>query len=256
MSILPVLDLMDGQIVRGVAGERDRYRPIVSKIVDSAEPLAVARAIHDRFGFTEFYVADLDAIRGSRPAFDVHRRLRDEGYHLWIDAGLRTSHDDAIAILAEGDAAVIVGLESILDPGELHHIVRHLGPERVVFSLDLKDGVALGSADAWGTDDPLGIAKRAIVNMGVRRLIVLDLAHVGMTNGVGTEALCVRLKRQHPETQISTGGGVRGIEDVRRLHDRGVNYVLIASALHDGSIPPSPLGGRGAGGEGATPARI
>ncbi|MFM8221178.1 MAG: nickel transporter, partial [Planctomycetaceae bacterium] len=45
MQVIPVLDLLGGVVVRGVAGQRDSYRPIVSQLVDGAEPLAVARAL-------------------------------------------------------------------------------------------------------------------------------------------------------------------------------------------------------------------
>ena len=58
----------------------------------------------------------------------------------------------------------------------------------------------------------------------------------GVSGGIGTEELCARLKRTYPEVQITAGGGVRGIDDVRRLVEIGVDRVLVASALHDGRI--------------------
>jgi phosphoribosylformimino-5-aminoimidazole carboxamide ribotide isomerase len=237
--ILPVLDLMQGQIVRGIAGRRDEYRPIVGRLINSAAPLAVAGAFRTYFGFDEFYLADLDAIQDGQPAFEVYDRLQREGFRLWIDAGIRTGHDDALASLLESDAAgIIVGLESVAGPSELREIVQLAGARRSVFSLDLKAGRPLGRADLWHTDDPRTIAEHAVETLGVRRLIVLDLARVGVGEGVGTEDLCMRLKRTYPEVQITAGGGVRGMDDVRRLHANGVDYVLIASALHDGRITP------------------
>jgi HisA/HisF family protein len=240
--ILPVLDLMQSQVVRAIAGRRDEYRPIVSRLIDSAAPLAVARAFRTHFGFDELYLADLDAIQNGQPAFEVYDRLRREGFRLWIDAGLRTGHDDALASLLETDAAgIIVGLESVAGPAELREIVQQAGAQRCVFSLDLKTGRPLGRADLWPTDDPWTIAEHALEALGVRRLIVLDLARVGVGAGVGTEVLCIRLKRTYPEVQITAGGGVRGIDDVRRLHANGVDCVLIASALHDGRITPDDV---------------
>jgi phosphoribosylformimino-5-aminoimidazole carboxamide ribotide isomerase len=240
MPILPVLDLMQGQVVRGVGGRRDQYRPIVSKICDSAEPLAVARAFQKQFGFTEFYVADLDAIQHGRIAMDVHRQLRDAGFQLWIDAGLRTCDDETLTLLLNVCVpAIIVGLESIAGPEELHRIVERAGADRTVFSLDLKNGTPMGNVNGWRADDPWAIANRAIVAFGVRRLIVLDLANVGVGAGVGTRDLCMRLKSTFPELQLTTGGGVRNIDDVYELYTIGVDYVLVASALHDGRIKTS-----------------
>jgi phosphoribosylformimino-5-aminoimidazole carboxamide ribotide isomerase len=71
---------------------------------------------------------------------------------------------------------------------------------------------------------------------GVRRLLVLDLARVGVSAGTGTEAVCARLAAAHAEVEILAGGGVRGPEDLDRLRRSGVKGVLVASALHEGKL--------------------
>jgi phosphoribosylformimino-5-aminoimidazole carboxamide ribotide isomerase len=102
--------------------------------------------------------------------------------------------------------------------------------ERIVFSLDLKGGVPLGSLE-WGSD-PDRIASLAI-ECGVRRLIVLDLAGVGAEAGVPTIPLCQRLRTAHgPEIEIITGGGVRHAADLLALEQACVDGVLVASVLH------------------------
>lgn len=240
MTILPVLDLMQGQIVRGIAGRREEYLPIVSKLVDSAEPLAVARALQTHFGFSEFYLADLDAIRGGLPDLATYQQLQDAGLRLWIDAGLRTHKDRTLKMLIVANVAgVIVGLESLAVPEELRHIIARVGSERVAFSLDLKAGKPLGRVEAWPADDPFKIAERAVRKMGVRRLIVLDLARVGMGQGIGTEELCARLRHAFPEVKLIAGGGVQSEAEVRKLASAGIDQVLVASALHDGRIGES-----------------
>jgi phosphoribosylformimino-5-aminoimidazole carboxamide ribotide isomerase len=233
-AILPVLDLLHGQIVRGIAGRRAEYRPIQSKLTASAEPLAVANAMRDHFGFTEFYLADLDAIQFGRPNRSIYDNLQADGFHLWIDAGLRGA-GDAVLEMLEG-TSIIVGLESVDGPEALQRIVGRIGGQALVFSVDLKEGKPLGPIDRWPSADPWLIAIHAVEELGVRRVIVLDLAKVGVGEGVGTEALCARLKQAYPEVQLTAGGGVRGIDDVNRLVNLGVDRVLVASALHDGRI--------------------
>lgn len=242
MQILPVLDLMAGQIVRGVAGRRDEYKPIVSKLTVSTDPVAVALTLQKHFGFDEFYLADLDAIQDGEPNLLVYRKLQMEGFRLWIDAGVRRRDSLTLKLLIVAKAAsVVLGLESIQEPDELGHIVRRLGTARAVFSLDLKEGKPLGSTAAWQTDDPFAIAQRAIEKMGVSRIIVLDLARVGVGTGAGTDDLCARIKLAYPHVSLCAGGGVRGIEDVKRMTTRGVDHVLVASALHDGRITPADI---------------
>ena len=129
---------------------------------------------------------------------------------------------------------LIAGLESLPDPAMLDELVSLCGP-RLVFSLDLKAGAPLTSAEGWQGMTAEQIAVRA-VEAGVSALILLDLANVGMYQGTGTEALCQSLRRRYPELELIGGGGVRSMTDVRRLEDAGFNAVLVASALHDGRI--------------------
>lgn len=233
MPILPVLDLLQGKIVRGIAGRRQDYRPVVSKLAESAEPLPIARALRHHFGFTEFYLADLDAIQFAKPAMDIYAQLQAAGFKLWIDAGVQTCDDVVLKSLVVANVpGVVVGLETLKNLNELKRIVCRLGAERTVFSLDLRAGQPMGQLpdlDAWQ------IAELAIAT-GIHRMIVLDLARVGVGEGIGTEQLCVRLKQAYPALRLCAGGGVRGIDDVRRLMDLGIDHVLVASALHDGRI--------------------
>jgi len=234
LAILPVLDLMHGQVVRGVAGRREEYRPITSTLTNSAEPVAVARAFRDRFGFTALYLADLDAIAGAEPASAIYELLQKDGFQLWVDAGVRTAVD-ALRLRARGVNTVVVGLETVDGPQSVCAICREVGDGDLVFSLDLQNGRPLGNTIAWGADDAWSIAQRAI-GEGVTRILVLDLARVGVGEGVGTEAICSRFRREYTHLEITAGGGVRGPKDVETLHAAGADQVLVASALHDGRL--------------------
>ena len=233
MRILPVLDLLAGEVVRGVGGRRREYRPVVSRLTSSSRPADVARAFRSHFGLSEIYLADLDAIGGGEPAWSVYEALAADGFRLWVDAGVRTG-ERAGRLAKAGVESIVLGLETLSGPRTLADASAAFG-ERIVFSLDLKAGVPLGDATAWGASEPAALAARA-VSLGVRRIIVLDLAQVGVGGGVGTEALCRRLTEAHPDLEVTAGGGVRGADDLRRLKQCGVRGVLLASALHDGRL--------------------
>jgi phosphoribosylformimino-5-aminoimidazole carboxamide ribotide isomerase len=240
MQILPVMDLLGGRVVRGVAGRRQEYRPVVSQIAKSCQPLDVATAFRDHFGLTELYVADLEAIAGAEPAWKTYQGLHDAGFRLRVDAGVREA-SRARHLAEAGIATLVVGLETVAGPDVLAELARTYG-ERLQFSLDLKGGEPLGEVSAWKGPDAYGIAVQ-VVGLGVRRLLVLDLARVGVGQGLGTEELCSRLAAAHPEVEISAGGGVRGLADLRRLRDCGVRAALVASALHDGVLRRADLDG-------------
>ncbi len=222
-------------MVRGVGGRRHEYRPVVSRLTTSCRPLDVARAFRDHFGLAELYVADLDALAGAPPALTTFDVLRGDGFHLAVDAGVRDAATAAPLADVEG---LVVGLETIRGPEELAILCRTHGG-RVVFSLDLRAGVPMGEAANW-RGDAGEIAGQAVAT-GVRRLLVLDLARVGVGEGTGTEELCRGLTNTYPEVELIAGGGVRGTADLRRLSGCGVRAALVASALHDGTLRRADL---------------
>jgi phosphoribosylformimino-5-aminoimidazole carboxamide ribotide isomerase len=234
MKILPVIDLMYRRVVRGQGGRRDEYRPIQSRLTSSTDPMEVAQVFRRVFGLTEIYLADLDAILGGEPAFALHAELRRQGFRLWLDAGVRDP-DDAQRLADAGIDTIVLGLETLREPLEFCQILRSLGPERVVFSLDLKEGMPLASSRNWCAYSALELA-RWIIYVGGRRLLLLDLARVGGYSGPGTEMLCAQLQDSDPGVEISVGGGIRHVDDLKQLKSLGVASVLIASALHDGRI--------------------
>jgi phosphoribosylformimino-5-aminoimidazole carboxamide ribotide isomerase len=238
--VVPVIDLMHGQVVRGVGGRRDEYRPIASVLSVDAQPINVARGL-SQAGFRETYVADLDAILGAAPAWSTYAQLMRAGLELWVDAGL-TSMEQASRIAdfqVDGRplAAIVAGLETLASPQCLAEMLAIVGAARLIFSLDLRAGEPLSGSIAWKNLTPQQIANLAL-RLGVRRMIVLDLARVGMGQGVGTEPICRELRCLDPHLQIIAGGGVRSPADLRSLASAGVDAALVASALHDGRLTP------------------
>jgi len=239
MRIIPVMDVKDGMVVRGVGGRREDYRPITSQLTSSSLPVDVARAFRDRLGLCEFYLADLDAIGGKEPAWTTYEGIQSLGCRLWVDAGVRGA-DDAHALTKAAIDTIIIGLETIAGPQEAAAICRTLGSARVIFSVDTKQGRPLGDSRFWRAPDAYSIASQ-VIGFGIRRLIILDLAQVGLGTGLGTEELCRRIAKAYPGVEISAGGGIQGPADLGRLAECGIQSALIASALHDGRLRPEHL---------------
>jgi phosphoribosylformimino-5-aminoimidazole carboxamide ribotide isomerase len=243
MRIIPVIDLMGGVVVRGVAGKREDYRPMASKLCDEPTPAAVGAALV-RFGFCEAYLADLDAIAGMEPDWTAYRRLMECGLKLFVDAGAGTR--DRVAPLAnfrhEGQPleSVIVGLETMASEADLAAAVAIVTPRRLIFSLDLRGGLPITRIPEWKNLSAEAIAEKA-VGLGLRRIIVLDLAQVGVNAGVSTSELCQMLRECHPSLEIISGGGVRTVDDLTQLARAGCDAALVASALHDGRLTAADI---------------
>ena len=72
-------------------------------------------------------------------------------------------------------------------------------------------------------------------------MILLDLAAVGSGEGPPHQETCLRWKESFQDLELITGGGVRNLADLLALKKAGVDGVLIASALHDGSLGRAEL---------------
>lgn len=249
MQIVPVIDLRQGQVVRGIAGRRSEYRPLISQLAANSQPTTVAISYLERFGLREFYLADLDAIESGSPQQAAWSELQALGCPLWIDAGryLLTSEPQIQPCDSAPPVRWILGLESLADLAEIEAFAAVLRAasagadhEQLIFSLDLRQralNTRIETIRRGGVHELIARVQDA----GFGRLIVLDLADVGVNAGVSTLDLVSDLRSRYPALHLTAGGGVRGKADLAALRAAGAHAVLIASALHDGRLTPEDL---------------
>lgn len=237
MKIIPVIDIYNGRVVHAVRGKRKEYLPIRSSLCKSIDPIEVARAFKN-LGFTDLYIADLDAIIGSSMNLEVLKNIVNEtGLKLMVDSGI-DSIESAQKLLDAGVLKIIVGTETLQSKNFVGEVVDFFGDERIVVSLDLKEDKVLLKSGFQGFSGPLNLL-REFKAMGVSQVIVLDLARVGSCEGVNVEFL----KKLVVEIGINiyVGGGIRNINDLIELKDLGLSGVLIATSLHIGKIKVDAL---------------
>jgi phosphoribosylformimino-5-aminoimidazole carboxamide ribotide isomerase len=238
IRVIPVLDLKGGRAVHAVGGDRDHYRPLRTCLHGDSDALGVAQGFREILHLDELYLADLDAIAGNAPRRSLYSAIRSLGLDLWLDAGVR-DRTSLPPLLVADVSSLVIGLETIRGPGALEEVCKEVAPDRLVLSLDLRDGLPV-MGGGWGTTDPFDIA-RAAVAIGLRRLLLLDLARVGTGRGTGALTLLGRLRRSGTDLEITVGGGIADVGEVRTLERAGADAVLIGSALHDGRIGAKEL---------------
>ncbi len=223
-------------------GVRDEYRPVDSALLPGrpGDAVGLARAYRDTLAAEHCYVADLDAIQGGDPQWDLIEALaspdRGFGTGLLVDAGL-TSPAQVGRLLEAGAETLVAGLETLPGFAELAAIVREAGETRVVFSLDLIDGMPVRRRTGRiATQEAVALELGArAADAGCRALLVLDLSTVGSEAGPGNLELLDALKRMLG-LPLYTGGGVRSAEDLRVLESVGCDAALVGTALHSGAI--------------------
>ena len=247
-AVIPVLDLMIGQVVLAQGGQRDQYRPVHSRLTHSSRPLDVAQAMFNQTGCDWLYVADIDSFAGGQPNWAIYRELLQRGFGLWIDANWL--HDRRYQEIADelGDTPrlkVIISSETLSSEAEFE-VLEELQQSGLptIFSLDRKGHSVITSPGQLHQRPPLELVQLAYQH-GAREMIVLDLDSVGTGCGVSEDsaATCMigEIAAELPDVRLISGGGVRNAEDVRAWLDLGCHHVLVASAIHDGNLTPDDV---------------
>lgn len=229
MNLIPVIDLMQGQVVRAQRGQRAQYRPIVSTLCGSAEPVAVARALATHCAAQQLYVADLDALQGRgaqvRALRDIIRAL--PALEIWLDAGFADAGAAAAMNEQLGDDAArvvtVFGSESLHSRRAFEACFASV--PNAVLSLDRRDGLPLDAAGCW-----------ELPALWPERVIVMTLERVGADAGPDLDTLR-RVQTRAPQASLIGAGGIRDAADLDRARAAGATAWLVASALHDGRLP-------------------
>jgi HisA/HisF family protein len=235
MRIVPVLDLKGGVVVHARRGERSEYAPLRSPLVDGCEPVAVAQALCAVCRTSTLYVADLDALAGE-PADVATLSALANVADPWVDAGA-TTPERAAELAGAGVARNVVGTESLTAdaPDENENAAGGATPRRVL-SIDLREGRLISPRPELTGREAVAAAALATA-LGVRELLVIDLARVGSGSGPPLEAVA-QLAETLPGLKIYAGGGVRNDADLVALESAGATGALVATALHEGRITP------------------
>ena len=241
MKIIPVIDILNGIAVHAVKGKRSEYKPLQSNLIKSTDPQEIAEVLYE-LGFKELYIADIDAIIDCSSNFDQLKQIVEKiNVALMVDAGV-TSLERAYQLLETGVAKIVVGTETLSSKNFIVDMLKRFGRDRILVSLDLKDGKVLVQPSFSGPVEPIQLLKE-FKSLGLSEVIVLDLSRVGSREGVDFDFL----KKIIEETgfDIYIGGGVRDLKDLNDLKKIGVVGVLIGTSLHTGKISIEELKGEG-----------
>ncbi|NJD07727.1 MAG: nickel transporter [Methylococcaceae bacterium] len=219
MEIIPVIDLMRGQVVQARAGHRESYLPLQSPLCSSAEPADVMAAFLRLAPFATVYLADLDAITLGRSQRHLIEGLvaGHPQVEFWVDAGMtRDPHLPWVPV---------IGSES-LDRDSWRVAQDRETPW--ILSLDRLDGRFLG---------PSEILQQA--DRWPERIIHMNLNRVGGDQGPDLAGLA-ELAARVGGSRVVAAGGIRGPQDLQSLEAMGVGRALVASALHAGVLLSLP----------------
>jgi len=227
-TVVPAVDLRDGEVVQLVQGERGTDRRY-------GDPVEAAERWLDQ-GATTLHLVDLDgAFEGERVNADAVDRIVEtvpDAVDVQLGGGIRTA-EDAIELLDLGIDRVILGTAALEDP-EIVATISERRPNSVVVSLDAKDGEVVVEGWTEGTGIAPAEAAQRYADLGAAGILFTNVDVEGKLEGVRTEPVADLVDAV--SIPVIASGGVASIDDVLALRDAGAASVVVGSALYEGEF--------------------
>jgi len=227
-TLYPAIDLRQGQVVRLAQGELSR-----TTIYDIA-PTTVAER-YKAAGAQWLHVVNLDGAfgeKGEANLLALTEVIKIAG-KVQFGGGLRNI--DAIrTVLGLGVARAVIGTAAIEDPSLVDAALAEFGPERIAVGIDAKEGRV--RVKGWVEDSGVSVLDLGtrLKGQGVTTVVFTDVARDGIGAGVNVEST-VELA-QRCQLGVIASGGVKDIEDVKRVRGGGLPGLIIGRALYEGQI--------------------
>ncbi len=227
MILLPAIDIRDGKAVRLARGDFD------AETVYDADPLEAARRwVAD--GARALHVVDLDGARSGAPVNLEHvaRITQECDVPVQVGGGLR-SVDSVRDALAAGATRVLLGTAAYRDVDLLDEVLAEHG-DRVIVSIDARDGRLATSGWTEQTEIPAASVIELLAHRGVRRFVYSSIERDGMLEGPDLDAVASIAEAVRGSFVYS--GGISSLSDLRALASlRRVNLtgVIVGRALYE-----------------------
>ncbi|MES2501171.1 MAG: HisA/HisF-related TIM barrel protein [Pseudomonadota bacterium] len=236
MQIIPVIDLMQGQVVHAKRGIRSQYQAIQSSLCVGSAAFDVIEALLKLYPFQTLYIADLDAILGTGDHADLITQISQSYPKLtiWLDCGIRQVNARALYHCNNSQLNIrpVVGSENIANLQD-YRAISYACESQHVLSLDYSATSAMGIAELHNS-----------ARFWPDHTICMTLNAVGNTQGVDTAKLndLIQLNRARKNpSKLYAAGGVRNLADVQALEKMGISGVLVATALHSGALSQTDI---------------
>lgn len=223
--------MLDGNTVRLKQGD------FAQTTIYSQSPLALAHN-YEVAGAQRLHLVNLSGAKEGQVTAEflglIQRISAGTALRIQTGGGLR-SLKDIQATLDAGAEKIVVGTLLFSKPDLVRSALTLFGPRRFIAALDVKGREVRTHGWREGSGCDIDAACRLAQEMGIREILVTDVALDGMEGGPNVE-LYRGLRMRFPELMITASGGVRDSHDVEALAQVPCDAVVIGKALLNGSV--------------------
>lgn len=237
IQVIPSIAIRKGNVVKMRKGD-----PTSEKAYDE-NPLDLAKRFADH-GIEVVHLVDLDGSEKGHPvnwhvleAIAGHTDLKVD-----FTGGVVTDGDIAKAF-EYGAAYITAASVAVTDPELFASWIISYGREKITLGADVinrqsKELLFRG----WQSKSQSTLFDHLdyFYSRGLKYVKSTDVSHDGVLEGPAFEFYDEILKR-FPDASVLASGGVRGVDDIRRLNDMGIFAVIFGKAFYEGILKLSEL---------------
>ena len=227
MIVIPAIDIIDNKPVRLYQGDYSK------KEIVGEDILEIAKAF-EKEGAEYLHLVDLDGAKeGKLVNKDIIVKVANElSIPVEVGGGIR-SYEDVKYLIDNGLSRVILGTAAIEEKEFVAKVVGEFG-EKIAVGVDCKNGYLCGRG--WLEKSKLHFIdfSKEMENLGVDNIIVTDISKDGTLEGSNIEM--IEELQKTINVKITASGGVKDLEDIRKLNKLNVYGTISGKALYSGNI--------------------
>ena len=228
MEVIPAIDIRAGRCVRLIQGDYSK------ETIFADNPMEMAIKWESE-GAEYLHIIDLDGAKeGSAVNMDVISKIcADSAARIQVGGGIR-DYETAARYMDVGVSRVIMGTSAVDRTDELERILKSIGAESLVVSVDAREGIV--ALDGWTRESRMTVETvvKNIEALGVKRCMYTDILKDGTLsepNYAGVENVV-----SSTNMKIMAAGGIAALSQIKRMSIVGVEATIVGRALYTGDI--------------------
>ena len=226
MKIIPAIDLMDGKVVRLYKGDPKQ------KTVYSDNPIEIAKK-WEKNGADMLHIVDLDATLGLGSNLGIIKKIiQHVSIPIEVAGGLR--EESFVIDIAQICNRVVIGTLAFKEIETLKKLQKKLGSEKIVISVDHKDGEIVINGWQKGTGINLIEGIKEFLEMGFSEFLLTNVTRDGTLEGPDLEFLEQACSLDN--ANVIASGGISNLNDIIRVKEKNSYGVILGKALYENKI--------------------
>jgi phosphoribosylformimino-5-aminoimidazole carboxamide ribotide isomerase len=232
IQVIPSIAIRKGRVVKMRKGD-----PASEKAYEE-NPVDLAKRFEDH-GIQVLHLVDLDGAETGAPQ-NLHVLEQIAGYtdlKLDFTGGINTDGDIGNAYNYGADYITASSI-AIAKPELFASWIVSYGREKMTLGADVTDIITKKVAfRGWQNKSDVNLFEHLqfFYDKGLKYAKCTDISRDGVLEGPAF-SFYQEIKDQFPDLQILASGGVRGVDDIKKLNDMGIFAVIFGKAYYEGIL--------------------